>query len=296
MNLTFVNFHYIRENKPPQGIYPRTMSEFSEQLNKLSKNFIFSNQTEVIESISKPSDQHMCVFTFDDGLKEQIKAVEYLNKKGIRPICFVSMEPLTKSIVLETHKLHVIRSLLSDQDFVKKVEKFDDYTRFKVDKSVLTKQYRYDSFDIAKAKYFLNFKLERSEKKEFLDSLFTNIVGIKESEFSKKFYMNKNDLINLSKIADIGSHAVSHTPLGSLSSEEAVREMKESKAFLDDIIGKPIKSISYPFGGTSALPKVTDSEIEELGYEFGLTMIRGSNDLPLRSSKYFLRRYDTNDL
>ena len=31
------------------------------------------------------------------------------------------MEPLAKSIVLETHKLHVIRSLLSDQDFVKKL-------------------------------------------------------------------------------------------------------------------------------------------------------------------------------
>tara|TARA_B100000965_G_scaffold208510_1_gene174243 strand:- start:10357 stop:11247 length:891 start_codon:yes stop_codon:yes gene_type:complete len=296
MNLSFINFHYIREIKPPQGIYPKTISEFSEQIKKLSENYVFLNQEEVIEGFFKPSDRNMCVITFDDGLKEQIKAVEYLHSKNIRPICFVSMEPLTKSIVLETHKLHVIRSLISDQDFVNKVKKINSFTRFDVDKSILLKQYRYDSFDIAKAKYFLNFKLERPEKKEFLDSLFIHTVGMKESEFSEKFYMNKNDLINLSKIADIGSHAVSHTPLGSLSSEEALKEMKESKAFLDDIIGKPIKSISYPFGGRSALPKVTDSEIENLGYEFGLTMIRGSNDLPLSNSKYFLRRYDTNDL
>ena len=62
--------------------------------------------------------------------------------------------------------------------------------------------------------------------------------------------MNEDELRELSTygIASIGSHCVTHRNLATLSDEEARDEMVRSKADLERILGKEVKTLSFPHG------------------------------------------------
>ena len=67
---------------------------------------------------------------------------------------------------------------------------------------------------------------------------------------------------------DIGSHGWSHRPLTSLSIDESRAELANSKKLLEDITGRRVESISYPFGRVNSLITEIASEV---GYRYGLT-------------------------
>jgi peptidoglycan/xylan/chitin deacetylase (PgdA/CDA1 family) len=52
---------------------------------------------------------------------------------------------------------------------------------------------------------------------------------------------------------EIGSHTLSHANLTLLSEKELAAELSESKKILEDIIGKPVISLSFPFGRVNRL-------------------------------------------
>jgi len=64
---------------------------------------------------------------------------------------------------------------------------------------------------------------------------------------------------------DFGSHCVLHPDLPRLSEEEAVRELRESKAALEAMVGRNIVALSFPYGsyGPRELKLAA-----EAGYEF----------------------------
>jgi peptidoglycan/xylan/chitin deacetylase (PgdA/CDA1 family) len=47
---------------------------------------------------------------------------------------------------------------------------------------------------------------------------------------------------------EIGSHSMTHADLTMLPMEDLKRELRDSKMILEDITGKPVTSISFPFG------------------------------------------------
>jgi peptidoglycan/xylan/chitin deacetylase (PgdA/CDA1 family) len=50
----------------------------------------------------------------------------------------------------------------------------------------------------------------------------------------------------------IGSHTVTHPNLLKLNTQEAAREMTESKAELEDLLGRSVESFSFPHGAYNA--------------------------------------------
>jgi peptidoglycan/xylan/chitin deacetylase (PgdA/CDA1 family) len=77
MQLLAVNYHYFREEKYENGIYPLTKREFLNQIDELSKYYEFISQNDLIDKIKnkKYSNKKYCLLTFDDGLKEQMNAL-----------------------------------------------------------------------------------------------------------------------------------------------------------------------------------------------------------------------------
>ena len=67
---------------------------------------------------------------------------------------------------------------------------------------------------------------------------------------------------------EIGSHLDTHKPVTSLSDQELKEELSQSKAILEEITGKPVISVAYPYGTYDArtLRMASDS-----GYRYGLT-------------------------
>lgn len=92
-------------------------------------------------------------------------------------------------------------------------------------------------------------------------------------------YMNINDLRELDLLGmTIGSHTCSHRHINRLSMKEMIKEIHDSKCFLEDILSKPIDSISYPGGHFGS--REVNQAIKE-GYVTQRTCINGLNYLPV---------------
>lgn len=76
---------------------------------------------------------------------------------------------------------------------------------------------------------------------------------------------------------DIGSHTVSHSNLALASTEIIERELADSRAHLEKMLGRPVRSLAYPFG----TPDTFDARVMRLarqcGYEIAVTYRQGVN-------------------
>ncbi len=85
-----------------------------------------------------------------------------------------------------------------------------------------------------------------------------------------KGFLRKNDLIELSNLpgVTIGSHGMNHNPLISYNKYQIKKELVDSKLFLEDVTGREIISLAYPYG-------LVNNEVKSLaveaGYLLGLT-------------------------
>lgn len=83
-------------------------------------------------------------------------------------------------------------------------------------------------------------------------------------------HLDKTDIKSLSDAGVIfGSHGVSHLALTSLKPHQAKLEMEESKKVIEEITGREVKLLSYPFGRTSS--KI-DLCAQKLGYLQGMVL------------------------
>lgn len=81
--------------------------------------------------------------------------------------------------------------------------------------------------------------------------------------------VSEDELLNLSKKGvDIGAHTKSHVKLTNRKLDEALKEIKDSKEFLERIIGKEINSFSYPHGDYN---KKIKALVRDLGFTCAVT-------------------------
>ncbi|MBC9735627.1 polysaccharide deacetylase family protein [Nocardioides marmotae] len=73
---------------------------------------------------------------------------------------------------------------------------------------------------------------------------------------------------------DIGSHTVSHPWLPALDDDRLLAELVESRAVLEDLLGRPVRSLAYPTGGWDARVRAAAAVA---GYSVGITVDRGLN-------------------
>ncbi len=294
MRLLPVNYHYFRNNKPGNGIYPVTLREFESQLDELSKYYEFISQVDLIEKIdSGACNKNYCLLTFDDGLKEQMDALEVITKKGIPGVFYVTTKAIRESKVMDVHKLQFVRSVMSDDQIFDYIQAHIE-PRLLVFPSNIGSLYRYDTMQAKKIKYLLNFVIDEDLKKDIISFLFNQHAD--ESEFSSNFYMNKDDVKKISHMNYLGTHTDAHLPLATLGKREIKCEIKKSLDFMKDVCDVDnIPSISYPYGGSKSVSTEVAKISEEFGFGFGLTMFRGINNQKDLNNRLLLKRVDTND-
>jgi len=67
---------------------------------------------------------------------------------------------------------------------------------------------------------------------------------------------------------EIGAHSVDHVRLDLLAYDEALDQMRRSRAYLEDLTGHPVRTMAYPFGAFNGR---TVSAAGEAGYEVACT-------------------------
>lgn len=96
------------------------------------------------------------------------------------------------------------------------------------------------------------------------------------NELNGEYYLSKEAIIEMSDYGiDIQSHTVTHPHLNTLTYEQQLVELKNSKEYLESILGKKVDSIAYPFGyyNDTTIKAAADS-----GYTLGFTTKRGLSD------------------
>lgn len=297
MPLLAVNHHYIRDVRPPSGIYPISLAELENRVTALEGAWRIADEAALLSCLGggEAIDDRLCVITFDDGLKEQMAAIAALFGKGRAALAFVPTMPISEKRVLDVHKLHMIRAARADEALA------DDLSRtfgalFKsVDAQMASEQYRYDGAATARLKYFLNFVLDGEARAAWADSMFTEMFG-SETAAVDELYMSDDDIRLLAQWRALGTHAHSHLPLAGLETTEMRREIESSIDILTSICGRPPMGISYPYGGPSAVSQQVADIAADCGLAYGFTMARGISEGAGKISSMLLRRIDTNDI
>jgi peptidoglycan/xylan/chitin deacetylase (PgdA/CDA1 family)/glycosyltransferase involved in cell wall biosynthesis len=93
--------------------------------------------------------------------------------------------------------------------------------------------------------------------------------------------LRRRQLLTLGQIREMqnygvefGSHTVTHPWLPSVSDDALRREVAVSKRSLEDMLGKPVTTFAYPFGGVDQRVRAA---VAHAGYEFGFTIQPGLN-------------------
>ncbi|PIP92417.1 MAG: hypothetical protein COW00_00820 [Bdellovibrio sp. CG12_big_fil_rev_8_21_14_0_65_39_13] len=302
LRLLVVNYHYIRENVPSRGIYPLTPSQFENKLDEISKNgFKFVSLKQVNDAIEFKDKSFLssnsCLITFDDGLKESYEVgLSILDKKGIPGAFFVPTFPIETQKTLDVHKFHYVQSQFISKDILKSAPMEFLNVLGNISSENLLGQYPWDDLETAKMKYLVNFILNEDDRNKFIDHLF-NLCGVIEKAFVDDFYMNRNQIRILAERGYLGAHGRTHCPLAALDLFDLQRELDMSIQTLEECASQKITSISYPYGGPTAVSPLLYREVKARNFCSGFTMERGLNDWDdLEKRPLALKRFDTNDV
>lgn len=295
-------FHYVRPSfeQPFPAIFGVTPAQFRAQLTELAKYAGFISQDALRRAVvgDFPLPERAWLVTLDDGLREQYEhAWPVLQELGIPAIFFVNPGPVRDGSVALVHKIHLLRS----------------YVRPAVLEAALTEQaasiglllpdvsevravahYRYDEPSVAKLKYLLNFGFGESDRQVLVDALFAELIDRTEAEISRDLYMSPAQIAELAAHDAVGSHTFAHRSMGSLTEEDMARDISLSLELLGAWCGRPIDSLSYPYGSREACPPAVGRIAASGGVRFAFTMERAgyrSSDDP-----YFIPRAAANDL
>lgn len=112
------------------------------------------------------------------------------------------------------------------------------------------------------------------------------IVG----DIGKGDYMTSAQIAEIDKYGiEIGSHTLSHPDLSTATETRATREVTDSKAQLETIVGKPIISFCYPSG---KFTDATELIVKNAGYSFAVTTQGGITTF---GDTFALNRYRVNN-
>ena len=293
-------YHYVWEIK--NSIYPRIkgleFSKFKKQLDYLEKNF---NIISPKDFLKKKFPEKSCLLTFDDGLKDHINYVfPELIKRKLKGFFFPPAAPIVENNILDVHAIHyILATYNNDKDLVNMLDTVcidlgiseADLKKYKI--KYLRKTNAYDPKERTYFKRMLQHVLPLEKRKTILKFFFENKLNISINDFSKNFYMNKEDLLKLtSEEMYLGSHGYKHYWLEKLNYKEQEKDINLSLEFLKEV-GLDMENwvMCYPFGSFNS---DTIKILNEKKCVYGFTTKEGVADTKM--DNLTLPRVDTNEL
>ena len=303
-SLTIIMYHYVRPILNSE--YPRIkgleLKNFCRQLDYLEENYSIVSSEDVIDAIlkNKRLPYNACWLTFDDGYKDHYQYVmPELLKRKLTGAFFPPKVPVTESRMLDVNSIHyILSSCESIEKLVLDLNNICLNSGLSEDKlKFYFKEHgvksRFDNASTIYVKRMLQHVLPEDIRNNITSTLFNKYLGISESDFAKKLYMDINEVAGLVKNGMyVGSHGCMHYWLNQLDESKQRLDISKSLEFLEEVNAPTMNWIMcYPYG---AYNKSTLLILKELGATIGLTTeVRRAfinKDNPLT-----LPRLDTND-
>lgn len=300
-------YHRVADlNSDPQllSVAPR---HFAEHLQHVSENYHPVSLVELGRAlIERRIPRHAIVITFDDGYADNFwNARPLLEKYNVPATVFVTTgyvgedrefwcDELGKLLLLP-EKLPESLELSINGEFYKwslhEAGKTGDQDRkwnvtMKISPSPRLEAYK----DIHR----LLRPLEDEEQQKILAEL-AIWAGISRNARPGYQALNPSELIKLmdNGLIEIGSHTITHPVLSALSPDKQRTEIFQSKRYLEEILGCPVSSFSYPYGGKWDAGEDTIEVVREAGYR--LACANFAAPVTRNSDPYWLPRFLVRD-
>ncbi len=272
--LIIMNYHRVYHDKLAtefdSGVFCPSMEEFDQQMAFLSKHANLITEEEVVRlaQSGKPLPKRSALVTFDDGYRDNyLFAAPVLKKYSVPAIFFIPIESIEKSRVGWWDVIAY---------FIKRTGKKD--LPFNGSKLFLRTKTEKESAIVVLHDYMKSARAE--ESRNFLAELsFLCGVDFPSKEAQREELMSWDQIMEIGKseLLSIGSHTMSHRVLSTVSDEDELRELVDSRFFLQQKLGYEIKSIAYPVGSYQTFSDRTKNNARRAGYSIGFSFNTGVN-------------------
>lgn len=243
------------------------------------------------------TDRPVFTLTTDDGSRSVLDIMPLLREEGARiAVCICGASTLRKS-VLCIHKINLLRNQFSDRELWNRLRQ-QFHTDFSPEQWPLRggvsadTLYRYDQPDVRRLKTALNYQLNRDQRLEFTDPLFTRYIG-PEADMCDQLYLSVDEIRALRNDADIMYHGYHHRFWGDLSDEELADEIVPPPEVAELLSDPYVLSVPYGMPGSWN----TDRLVKNAGRARGaFTMGRSPAHNKITDNFWLLHRYDQADI
>lgn len=236
------------------GISPQN---FAEQIRWITDNYPVLRFDDEWNNVKEPS----VIITFDDGYEDNyLNAVPILEEFECPATIFV-----TTGLIDTENELwndEVERIVLLNTGLIGKKLQYE-FRGEMVEKRINTNEDLRALYDEI---HQIVRIIKDDERSRFLKSLSDRWGSIPLRRTHR--FMNRQQLKTLgnSKYVNIGAHTVTHTRLSSLTYEEQMWEILESKKVLETILEKKVTTFSVPFGTKADYNQDTIGIVKKLGF------------------------------
>jgi len=302
--LYIVCYHYVRPIRDSgyQDIKGLELTDFGRQLAILQRHYEVIDLHTALAFLQgqHQSSRHLCLLTFDDGLRDHYEHVlPLLSNAGLSGVFFLITSALEHGRVVDVHKHHFLTAKLGldayRARFAAVLARKAPGQSFDVDPAKVARTYRFDDAPTAAFKYLINFVLSPQLKSRILGEIFGDVFG-DEEKFSRALYLQWDEAQAMQDAGmSIGGHSHSHQALATLPMPQQHTDLARCAELLAARLRRPASpSFCYPYGKDTAYTDETIASLKELRFSCAFTTERGVN--APGADLFRLRRFDTNDV
>jgi peptidoglycan/xylan/chitin deacetylase (PgdA/CDA1 family) len=231
------------------------------------------------------SANDLCIFTFDDGLKEHYTDVApILSEYKIQGLFGVITSCVEDHIVAPVHMNHFLMAEMGFEAyrsaFMQRLQDTEPgaLASASVDSNVAQKSYPLDTQEVAIFKFLFNFSLNADVRDNIVEKLFEAYIGDQKS-FARELYMSWEEIKQLQRAGMlIAGHTHWHRPLSTLTDEELNTDLCISRSLLDqNLQQQELWPFSYPYGKKNSYSGAAMRMLQQLGYTCAFNTEGGAN-------------------
>ncbi len=304
--INIVMYHYIRPIKGSKypSIKGLEVNEFENQINFFLKNANIISEEQLINNINKKkiSKKPSVLLTFDDGYKDHFQYVfPILMKNKISGIFYPPQKVVENKIVLDVNKIHFILEKQNDSKKLLKyiinfLEKKHPNIKKKINFNKINTDSRFDTKETILVKRLLQYFLPYKLRNRIINKLFKELVSKDLLSFSKKLYLDKKDILEMSSNGmDFGLHGNYHLWWEHQKNNVIKKEIDKPIKFFNKIIKKKkMFSLCYPYGSFNKKILSFVSKRNDISFALS-TRVNNISKKNLITEKFYYPRFDAND-
>jgi peptidoglycan/xylan/chitin deacetylase (PgdA/CDA1 family) len=262
--LSILIYHQVLADFDPMRPCEVTAEQFETEVVRLKTYFNILTLRDAMQKLHHGTlPKNPAVITFDDGYENNASvALPILKKHQVTATFFIASDFLNGGAMWNDKVIELVRawpkSTLSVEDIPD--ESFDT-------SSMSAKRFSAEQL-LLKLKYLP------------LEQRTSAVAKLEKSVALTGLMMSDAQVLELHSAGmEIGGHTCSHPILATLKDEEAFKQIKDNKVYLERLLGEPIESFAYPNGKPNKdYSAATKQQVLKAGYKYAVSTCSGVTD------------------